>query len=460
MLNSCITSENLGEIEAIADKAREWGVNLCYSAYSARRTGCRDYFLECRRAARRTERAAGPGGTRRDATNWIVNSPSTLEATRQYFANGGTPGCKAGLRFLVVTADGALQPCSMQFQRYALEERERMIAEFTRQQPVRRVLCLDPLLSGQELPATAVGERQRLPLGQERAVRAGRRGGIQKQDRGRMPPQRRRRAGFHDRPFKRGPHGGALMLAIDEHQRARHAQEERHGERKGARRHVLQPGERPVVHLLHAADIVEFHGPHIPRIVEIADRRIDERQVSVLADPHDHQAGRRLPATVRRSARIRPPVRRFAIQLMKCRNRNVVEQAVAQEAAEGCRMVAGHPRILVHVKCGERRPIDFVRAQCRQERILRHGGGEDHCRPPGPRDLGPYDPCRDLRARRPGGGLVREHPHFEPVPRKLLMICAHEITIAPVATVCKELEGLRRGRRRTWVPDPMHGNVR
>ena len=45
VLNTCITSENVGEINAIADKAREWGVNLCYSAYSARRTGCRDYLL-------------------------------------------------------------------------------------------------------------------------------------------------------------------------------------------------------------------------------------------------------------------------------------------------------------------------------------------------------------------------------------------------------------------------------
>jgi hypothetical protein len=44
VLNSCITSENVGEINAIADQARAWGANLCYSAYSARRTGCRDYF--------------------------------------------------------------------------------------------------------------------------------------------------------------------------------------------------------------------------------------------------------------------------------------------------------------------------------------------------------------------------------------------------------------------------------
>ena len=69
---------------------------------------------------------------RRDHTNWIVNSPSTLEATRRYFEKGGTPGCMAGLRFLVVTCDGMLQPCSMQFRRYPLAERERMVEEFTR----------------------------------------------------------------------------------------------------------------------------------------------------------------------------------------------------------------------------------------------------------------------------------------------------------------------------------------
>ena len=33
---------------------------------------------------------------------------------------------------MVVTSDGALQPCSMQFHRYALGERGRMIQEFTR----------------------------------------------------------------------------------------------------------------------------------------------------------------------------------------------------------------------------------------------------------------------------------------------------------------------------------------
>ena len=131
VLNSCITSENVGEIGAIADKAREWGVNLCYSAYSARRTGCRGYFLNSPEQLQELNRQLDAVEKRRDSTNWIVNAPTTLEATRRYFANGGTPGCKAGLRFLVVTAEGMLQPCSMQFERYPLEQRRRMVGEFT-----------------------------------------------------------------------------------------------------------------------------------------------------------------------------------------------------------------------------------------------------------------------------------------------------------------------------------------
>jgi len=132
VLNSCITAENLEEINAIADKAREWGVNLCYSAYSARRTGCRDYLPTTPEQLAAIDAQFHQVESRRDTTNWIVNSPSTLQATRRYFKNSGMPGCKAGHRFLVVTADGALQPCSMQFQRYPLEDRHRMIREFTR----------------------------------------------------------------------------------------------------------------------------------------------------------------------------------------------------------------------------------------------------------------------------------------------------------------------------------------
>jgi hypothetical protein len=70
--------------------------------------------------------------SRRDATNWIVNSPSTLKETRHFFERGGVPGCRAGHRFLVVTSVGWLQPCSMVFTQYPLEEHHRMVEEFTK----------------------------------------------------------------------------------------------------------------------------------------------------------------------------------------------------------------------------------------------------------------------------------------------------------------------------------------
>ena len=123
-------------------------------------------------------------------------------------------------------------------------------------------------------------------------------------------------------------------------------------------------------------------------------------------------------------------VRRLAIQSVKRRHRHVVEQTLPQESPERRRMVRRHPRVLIHMESRDARPIHFLRAQRRQERILRHGRREHHRRPPRARDLIPHDPRRDLRPRRPGFAPVRENPHFQPVPIKRLLVYAHEITIA------------------------------
>jgi MoaA/NifB/PqqE/SkfB family radical SAM enzyme len=131
VLNSCITSENITEINAMAGTAREWGVNMCYSAYSARRTGCRDLLPVSPEQLSTLNAELDRVEARRDGSRWLVNAPSTIQATRQYFKNGGMPGCKAGLRFLVVTSDGSLQPCSMQFRKYALADKDKMVREFT-----------------------------------------------------------------------------------------------------------------------------------------------------------------------------------------------------------------------------------------------------------------------------------------------------------------------------------------
>jgi MoaA/NifB/PqqE/SkfB family radical SAM enzyme len=131
VLNNCITAANVSQINAVADKAREWGVNINYSAYSPRRTRCRDYFLNSEEQLATLNQELDKLKERMDKSNWITNNKTTLEATRRYFDTGGAPSCKAGLRWLVVTSDGALQPCSMQFKRYGLYEQARMVSEFT-----------------------------------------------------------------------------------------------------------------------------------------------------------------------------------------------------------------------------------------------------------------------------------------------------------------------------------------
>ena len=132
VLNNCITAENLAEINAVADKAREWGVNVSFSAYTPRRTGCRDYFLNTPEQLAVLKDQLDRIKARMDGTKWIANSETTIDATRRYFEAGKAPGCKAGHRFLVVTSDGSLQPCSMQFKRYALHDKALMVREFTR----------------------------------------------------------------------------------------------------------------------------------------------------------------------------------------------------------------------------------------------------------------------------------------------------------------------------------------
>jgi len=131
VLNTCIHAENVGDINACADLARTWGVNINYSAYTPRRTGDWSLFLRTPEQLEVLAAELARLKTRMDG-RWIAVTDTTLDATERYFRTGGAPGCKAGLRWLVVTSDGQLQPCSMQFKRFGLHEQARMVSEFTR----------------------------------------------------------------------------------------------------------------------------------------------------------------------------------------------------------------------------------------------------------------------------------------------------------------------------------------
>ena len=248
-----------------------------------------------------------------------------------------------------------------------------------------------------------------------------RRFGVEKQNCGRVPAKRGCRTGFRDGPVQCSIDRARLVRAIDEDECAWNAQKERDGERESAPRNIVQTREGAIVDLLHAADIVELDRTDVERVIEMADWRIDEREMAVFADAHDDEA--RLGVVEQRgiAGAFRVGIGRLAIELMKRRDRYMIEQAIAQKAPEGCRMIGGHPGILVHVERGDARPIDFLFAQRGEKRVLRNGTRKNHSNAAVALDCGADDLRGQLRAVRASLVAIREDAHLETVAG----VCGH-----------------------------------
>lgn len=110
-LNTAITKANFPHVVEIARKAREWGVGISYSAYTTTKNGDASLML----SAEDTRVLAGLMdeliALQAQGLN-VLNPPSLLKKTVEYFTDGQIPHCGAGRRFLVIRPDGALIPCS------------------------------------------------------------------------------------------------------------------------------------------------------------------------------------------------------------------------------------------------------------------------------------------------------------------------------------------------------------
>jgi len=130
ILNTAITKANLREILPLAKKAAEWGVDISYSAYSALRTGNKDYCLNNEEDLRFLRHTINELITLKKQDTHLTNPELTLLDTLKFFEQGYMPDCKAGIRFLVVMPDGSLVPCSLHRNKYAT--RKEMIEKFSR----------------------------------------------------------------------------------------------------------------------------------------------------------------------------------------------------------------------------------------------------------------------------------------------------------------------------------------
>jgi MoaA/NifB/PqqE/SkfB family radical SAM enzyme len=119
VLNSAITRENLPHVMDLARVAARWGVSISYSAYSVLRTGERRYTIETPEdLAVLRDQLSQLKAYKAMHCGRILNADFNLDGTYDFFEQGEIKPCSAGVRFLVVTPEGFLKPCSMHEKNY------------------------------------------------------------------------------------------------------------------------------------------------------------------------------------------------------------------------------------------------------------------------------------------------------------------------------------------------------
>lgn len=110
-LNTVIMESNLDEIIDIAHKAKEWGIEVSFSAYCQLKSNESDGMVAKNNLEKLkdvVEELKRLKGTLRN----IKNSHYYLDRIPRYFEKGHIDNCKAGYNWVQVTPDGYVQQCS------------------------------------------------------------------------------------------------------------------------------------------------------------------------------------------------------------------------------------------------------------------------------------------------------------------------------------------------------------
>lgn len=110
-LNTVIMESNLGEILPLAYKAKEWGIDISYSAYCSLKSDEEGEMVRSRRYSQLVGIVDEIRRLKRTLGN-VKNSDYYLSRLPSYFRDGLVPNCKAGSRWIHVTPDGYIQQCS------------------------------------------------------------------------------------------------------------------------------------------------------------------------------------------------------------------------------------------------------------------------------------------------------------------------------------------------------------
>jgi len=109
--NTVIMETNLDEIVPLALAARDWGVAISFSTYCNLKNKNSDHDI-LNGSLAKLEGIIKELKEIKKSYKHIKNSDYYLDRIVQFARNGEIPHCKAGKRWVQVTPDGYLQPCS------------------------------------------------------------------------------------------------------------------------------------------------------------------------------------------------------------------------------------------------------------------------------------------------------------------------------------------------------------
>jgi MoaA/NifB/PqqE/SkfB family radical SAM enzyme len=113
VLACVVQSDNFRDLPKIAHIAKEWGVTVNYSTYSALRTGKTELLVNKPDDLADLEKIVTKLAAMQRDGYPILTSEWTMRQMIRFFREGGRPRCRAGERFMIVNPWGKLTPCGM-----------------------------------------------------------------------------------------------------------------------------------------------------------------------------------------------------------------------------------------------------------------------------------------------------------------------------------------------------------
>ena len=111
VLNTIIMQSNLDHLVPLAKQADEWGIKISFSAYSSNKADNHSEMISPENLAKLGSVVEELKAMKRERGH-IMASEYFFDHVVPYFTNKAIGGCKAGQKWVTVTPDGYIQPCS------------------------------------------------------------------------------------------------------------------------------------------------------------------------------------------------------------------------------------------------------------------------------------------------------------------------------------------------------------